>query len=174
MQNKFSYPLKLEDMSSTPKEYHLVATAEQLQYIAHELKLNMVKSFQAVVSVEYSKAQHTVWLKGKISSEVEHTSVVSLRSFIRPYKIDFALYYDTQMTYAQLRELEDFGDINADIPEIMENGYIDLALVAMEQLAAELDDFPRIKGEKFTYQPDFDPDDDKPANPFEVLKKLAK
>ena len=29
------------------------------------------------------------------------------------------------------------------------------------------------KGEKFEYQPDFDPNEDKPENPFAVLKKVV-
>lgn len=173
MQNKFSYPLKLEDMSSSSKEYRLEADDSQLQYIASELKLGAVKTFTAIINVKLNKAQHQVLVEGQVKALVEHISVISLRKFDRPYKIDFSLCYDTQMTYAQQRELEDFEDISADIPEIMDDGKIDLGAIAMEQLAAELDDFPRIKGEKFEYQPDFDPNEDKPENPFAVLKKVV-
>ncbi len=172
MQSKFSYPLKLEDISSTSKEYHLQTSPKELSYISKELKLPGVKSFEALINVKLNKAEHQVLLDGHIIAMVEHISVISLKRFNRPYKINFSLVFDTQMTYAMQRELEDFNDINAEIPEIIENGKIDLAAVAMEQLAVELDDFPRMKGEKFDFKPDFNPEDDKPESPFAILKNV--
>jgi uncharacterized metal-binding protein YceD (DUF177 family) len=65
-------------------------------------------------------------------------------------------------------------DFEADIPDIMENGQIDLAAVAMEQLALVLDDFPRKDGEVFVFRSEFDEETTKRSNPFAVLKNLKK
>ncbi len=174
MQNNFSYPLKLEDMSASTKHYEFQATPSELQYITEVLKVPEVKSFKTTLDVTFDKPQHMVIVKGKIDSLVEQISVISLNKFTQKYQINFARNYDTKLSSAQQRELEEFEDINADIPDVMENGQIDLKAISMEELALELDDFPKRKGETFNFTPDFDTESDKPQNPFAVLEKLKK
>lgn len=174
MQNKFSYPLKLEDMGSSFKHYDFQADAEELKLAADILQIPALLSFDVRVDVKFNKSEHMVILKGHINALAEQTSVVSLKTFKRRYKIDFERFFDSQLTLAQQRELEDFEDINADIPDVMVDGKIDLKEIALEELALNLEDFPRQKGEEFIFNPDFDIDEDKPNNPFEVLKKLKK
>lgn len=174
MQNNFSYPLKLEDMSSTAKHYEFQADEHELKYIAEVLKLPAVKTFNSAMDIVYNKAEHLVKITGKITSVVEQISVLSLDHFNQKYKIDFIRTFDTKMTLAQQRELEEFEDINIEIPDIVENGQIDIKAVSLEALALELDDFPKKKGEKFTFTPDFDLNNDKPQNPFAVLENLKK
>lgn len=174
MQNNFSYPLKLEDMSASTKHYEFQATSSELQYIAEILKVPSIKSFKTILDVTFDKPQHMARIKGKIDAAVEQISVISLNQFTRKYQINFARNYDTKLSSAQQRELEEFEDINADIPDVMENGQIDLKAISMEELALELDDFPKQKGETFNFAPDFDTEADKPQNPFAVLEKLKK
>ena len=174
MQNNFSYPLKLEDISSSSKLYNISATNDELLFIASVLKVPSVKSFQAAIEIVLNKSQHIINLTGCLDAMVEQTSIISLENFLRPYHSEFTRTYDTKMTQAQRRELEEFEDINADIPDIMENDTIDIKAVALEALALELDDFPKQKGEFFSYTPDFDINADKTENPFAVLKKLKK
>ena len=174
MQNNFSYPLKLEDMSSKGQHFTIDATEGELRFIADVLKVPQVKSFHAEMDVIYNKPSHQVRVSGHLKALVEQISVISLKKFNHPYKVEFSRLYDTQMTLAQQRELEDFDDINAEIPDVMENSSLDLKAISLEALALELDDFPRQKGEQFDYTPDFDPSNDKPENPFAVLKYLKK
>lgn len=174
MQNNFSYPLKLEDMSTTAKHYDIQATPSELQYIAEILKVPSVKSFKVALDVKFNKPEHLVEVIGRINSIVEQVSVISLKHFTKNYKIDFQRLFDSQLSLAQQRELEEFEDINTEIPDIIENGQIDLKAIAMETLALELDDFPKQKGEIFNFTPDFDINADKPQNPFAVLEKLKK
>ena len=47
MQNFFSYPLKLEDMSTSSQKYKLKATSEDLEYIAEIMKVPSIKKFFA-------------------------------------------------------------------------------------------------------------------------------
>ena len=53
-------------------------------------------------------------------------------------------------------------------------GKIDLAEIAMEQIALVLDDFPRKDGETFQFTSEFDEETTKTTNPFAVLQKLKK
>ena len=172
MQNLFSYSLKLEDMSTAVRRYELNASPQELEFVAGIMKVPSVKSFTAEIYVRLHKKEHLADVWGSVDADVEQTSVISLENFIHPYHADFTLKFDTKMTEAELRELE--FDIEDDVPDILDNGQIDLAAVAMEQLALVLDDFPRREGEVFSFRSEFDEETAPRANPFAVLKNLKK
>lgn len=172
MQNLFSYPLKLEDMSPAVQKYELKASPAELEYITAVMQVPAVKTFMATVNVRLHKKEHLVDVFGTVAADVEQVSVVSLENFIQHYSTEFTLKFDTKMTAAEQKELE--LDIDADVPDILENGQIDLAAVAMEQLALLLDDFPRKEGEVFIFESEFDEETTKQNNPFAILEKLKK
>ena len=64
--------------------------------------------------------------------------------------------------------------IDDEVPDIVENGQIDLAAIAMEQLALALDDFPRREGEVFEFKSEFDEETSAKQNPFAALAVLKK
>ncbi len=172
MQNLFSYPLTLEDLGSGTKSYHLQANHLQLKFIAEVLKVERIESFDAQIILTFSRKNHRIDVKGIVNADVEQTSVISLEKFIKHYSPEFELFFDTELTAAQLREMEfEFED---EVPDILENGQLDLAAIAMEQLALALDDFPRKDGEVFSFASEFDEDEAPKENPFAVLAKLKK
>ena len=65
-------------------------------------------------------------------------------------------------------------DFDEEVPDIVEGGKIDLADIAMEQLALVLDDFPRRDGEVFEFKSEFDEETTARPNPFAVLAALKK
>lgn len=172
MQNLFSYPLKLEDMSQATQKYVLKANPKELEYITELMKVPAVKSFSAEINVKLLKKEHIVEVNGFVDADVEQTSVISLENFIKPYHSDFSLRFDTKMTLSELKEL-DF-EYDDEVLDILDNGQIDLASIAMEHLALVLDDFPRKDGEVFSFCSEFDEETTEAANPFAVLKKLKK
>ena len=107
-----------------------------------------------------------------MDADVEQVSVISLENFIKPYHNEFSLKFDTKMTVSDLKEL-DF-EYDDELLDILDNGQIDLASIAMEHLALVLDDFPRKDGEEFSFQSEFDEETTEANNPFAVLKKLKK
>ena len=172
MQNVFSYPLKLEDMSASTQKFKLMADTKQLEYITQIMKVPAVKSFYAEINVKLFKKEHLVEVSGFVDSDVEQISVISLENFIKPYHSEFSLKFDTKMTPSDLKEL-DF-EYDDDLLDILDNGQIDLASIAMEHLALVLDDFPRKEGEEFSFKSEFDEETTEASNPFSVLKKLKK
>ena len=172
MQNLFSYPLKLEDMSSSAQKYTLKATPKELEYIGEIMKVPAVKSFTAEITVKLFKKEHLVEVKGTVDADVEQISVISLDNFVKAYHNEFELKFDTKMTQADLREL-DF-EYDDELLDILDNGQIDLAAIAMEHLALVLDDFPRKEGENFSFQSEFDEETTEANNPFAILKKIKK
>lgn len=172
MQNLFTYPLRLEDMSQATQNYKLIASPQDLSYITKIMQVPAVKKFEAEVNVQFKAKEHIVDVLGHIDADVEHTSVISLENFVRNYQNDFELKFDTKMTREEVKEL-DFS-IEEDIPDILDNGQIDLAAIAMEQLALILDDFPRKEDEVFSFTSEFTDDKILKNNPFSVLEKLKK
>ena len=171
MQNVFSYPLKLEDMSAAVKKYSLKADAGELAFITELMQVPAVKSFEADINVKLRKKDHEADVWGKVKAIVTQTSVISLENFDQLYASEFKLRFDTKMTLDEQIALEEETE---DVPDIFEDGKIDLAAIAMEQLALVLDDFPRQKGEVFKFDAEFDEETTTKNNPFAVLEKLKK
>jgi uncharacterized metal-binding protein YceD (DUF177 family) len=171
MQNIFSYPLIVEDLSANEKLFALKANDAERAYIKDVLKVPAVKTFDAEIKVKFSKKEHRLDVWGTIKTLLELESVISLELFNKKYNIEFALVYDTKMTRKEQKELEELQD---DVPEIITHGKIDLADIAIEQIALNMDDHPRKKGEKFDFKPNFDENEPTGKNPFEVLAKLKK
>lgn len=172
MQNLFSYPLYIDEISGVERRYRLNADEKQRAYIAQVYKLPSVKSFTAMIKVKNDYKNHKLEVSGQADAELEQTSVISLENFIKPYHTDFRVVFDTQMTVGEFRNL-DF-DYDDEITDIIEDGKIDLAAIAMEQIALVIDDFPRQKNEVFEFKSEFDEETTKAANPFAVLAKLKK
>lgn len=173
MQKDFSYPLKLEDMSKAVQTYHLKAEPDELAFITEIMQVPAVKAFEAEVNVKLNGREHKVDVWGSVKADVEQQSVVSLENFIRNYATDFAMVFDTKMTLKEQLELEEETE-GENVPDILDNGQIDLAAVAMEQLALILDDFPRKDGEVFEFKSEFDEETTQNNNPFAILKNLKK
>ena len=170
MQKDFSYPLKIDELGQGEQHYKLIATKGQLEFLRDVLKIPAVHSFEADIKLKFHKKKSLLNVYGSIKSVVEEISVISLESFEKTYATDFSLTYDTSATYEDIKELDD--DIMADIPDIVINGEINLADIAIEQLALILDDYPRKNGEEFEEViEDISPIKN---NPFAVLEKLKK
>lgn len=172
MQNLFSYPLEVDDIGSALRHYKLKATPEQLAYIQEVLKVDGVKSFESKMEVKLYKSQNRLEVRGTAKADLELTSVISLEKFVKTYSPEFVVTFDTKMTPQDLKEVEfDFED---DVPDLIVDGKIDLAAIAMEQIALSIDDFPRKDGEVFEYKSEFDEETTQEMNPFAALAKLKK
>lgn len=172
MQNLFSYPLVVDELTPSVKKYHLAARKEELPYITEILKVPAVKSLQADINVKYNKKEHLIKVWGTAEALIEQTSVISLENFDKNYSTEFQMLYDTDLTPKDLQEMD--IEIEDDIPDPVINGEINLADIAMEQIALVLDDFPRQEGETFDFQTEFDEETTQAQNPFAVLAKLKK
>ena len=172
MQKIFSYPIQIDKLTPAEKKFSLIADEAQRAWIAEIFQVEGVKSFAAEISVKPEKKSSIIKVFGKAEAKLEQISVVSLEKFEKKYESEFEVLFDTKATYTQIRE--EFDDINADAPEVVENGEIDLAAVAMEQIAILIDDYPRQEGEVFAFESEFDKETTAAENPFAVLAKIKK
>ncbi len=172
MQKDFSYILKTDDLSQNEQRYHLSADKSDFEVLKDILKVEDVKSFEADIALKMNHKLHRLDIKGEIRALLELKSVVSLENFEKEYVAPFEYYYDTLLTYQDVKDM-DLG-INDEAPEIIENGEIDLAQIAIEQLSLIMEDYPRIDGEVFAFQSEFDEETTKVSHPFAALAKLKK
>lgn len=172
MQNLFSYPIVVDELSASEKKYNLIADKQDLEYLKEVLKVESVKSFSAEIRVKYYKKEHRLDVWGAVKAELELKSVISLENFYKTYTPEFETVYDTKATLKDIKELE--IELEENEPDIIPNGKLDLGQVAIEQVALVMEDNPRMEGEEFVFKAEFDEEDNEALNPFSVLKKLKK
>lgn len=172
MQKNFSYPIKIEDLKQSDYKYELKADAEELEDITQVLQVEKVHEFEAEIFLKLTNRTNNLRVWGRVFAKIELKSVITLDNFIKDYEVPFELNFDTRATYNDIKELE--CDIEGEVPDIIENGCINLADIAIEQVALNLEDYPRAEGEVFDASLYCDVDEPKKENPFAVLAKLKK
>mgnify|MGYP000531496797 CR=1 FL=1 len=141
MQKDFSYPLQIDELNQGEQSYMLRADKAQLETLKEILQVPAVNYFEADIKLKFQKKRGILDVSGQVRAGLGLISVISLEPFDRAYKTDFALTFDTNATYEQIRELDE--DKEADIPDIVIGGRIDLGDIAIEQLALVMEDHPR-------------------------------
>jgi len=172
MQKKFSFPLKISELKQTQYKFNFSADREELADIKEILQVVDVKKFNAEISLKLDNRENLLRVWGKVDADLILQSVISLKNFKQNINTSFELLFDTKATYKDIREME--AGINDEVPDIIENDEINLADIAIEQVALNIDDYPRAKGEKFDFSAyaEFAPEEKE--NPFAVLQKLKK
>lgn len=84
MQNLFSYPLVVDELSAAQRRYKFKADEKELKFIADVLKVVDAKSFEADLNVKLSKKEHQLKVWGKVRAELELMSVISLETLPKP------------------------------------------------------------------------------------------
>lgn len=172
MQKDFSYTLNIDDLKQTEQRYDIKADFDNLNVIKEILQIEDVKSFEAHVCLKLSRKQHRLDIKGEVKADVVLKSVITLENFEKTYVVPFSLWYDTDLTYQDLQDM-DFSVFD-DAPDIIENNQIDLVQICLEHLSLALDDYPRKEGEAFNFRSEFDEQTTKAAHPFAALQALKK
>ena len=172
MQKNFSYPIKIEDLKQSDYKYELTADSAELEDITQILQVEKVHEFKAEIFLKLNNRANNLRVWGNVFAKIELKSVITLDNFIKNYNVPFELNFDTRATYNDIKELE--CNIEDEVPDIIENGCINLADIAIEQIALNLEDYPRAEGELFDGALYGDSEEPKKENPFAVLAKLKK
>ena len=142
--------------------------ADERAAIAAELSLEALPAFEASVSVE---PRSRGWLvSGRVVADVVQTCSVSAESL--PAHIDERFEVVVLDEAPDDDALPDLGEVELDIatveqlPDVAEDGVVDLAAYAVEHLALSLDPYPRKPGAVF------EPPVETPPSPFAVLAKF--
>lgn len=144
MQNVFYHPIIVDALRGAEKKFHITTSDNQNQYVAEVLQVEAIKSLQADILLKVDK--NIINLYGHVNAKVELKSVISLENFDKIYNFDFEMVFDKSLNYQKQRELENEG---FDAPDLIVGGTIDLANIIIEQLALNIEDYPRKEGEEF-------------------------
>jgi len=177
----YSFPVEAERVASTHGAMTVEPADADRQRIAEAYELEGLPALKAdLVLTPWRKAG--VRVQGTLKATLRQRCGVTLEIF------DQDLSDEVDRTFEPLpkrprtaRDLNDEGEIeiqmeSIDPPDVIENGRIDLGAVICEQLALNIDPFPRKPGVAFdapvAEQADGGEDDGKEPSPFAVLAKL--
>lgn len=171
MQKDFSYVIDIDNVSSGENEYFIKADRENLDFLTELLGVQKVNSFSAEFKTKLDRKKGLLDIKGRVKASVELQSVISLENFSKNYNVVFDVNYSTKPKHEECKEEIEY-DFDEDIVEEIVDGKVDLVSIAIEQLSLQIEDYPKKKGESFSFKSEFS-EEDKP-NPFAVLAKLKK
>ncbi len=158
-------PVKLAALSRGPVSRRIAADAESRARIAFELGLDGLDRLEA--ELEASSWLDGARVRGRFDAVVRQTCGVTLEPMESRLSGDFERkILPAGSPNAPAQPEEAVLDPEAeDPPDLIEDEAIDLGAILVEQLALEVDPFPRKPGAVFDANPD-----ERPASPFAVLK----
>ncbi|RDJ23274.1 DUF177 domain-containing protein [Bosea caraganae] len=174
-----SQPIRVETIKPRGSHARVTATGDVLAKIARALDLASLESLEA--RYELARNGERVKLEGEIVAELHQTCIVTLEPFpVRlkvPLKLDFAPEAEVLAAAQRQEEREEKGEIDleimlneADPPEPIIDGMVDLGTITVEFLSLALDPYPRKPGASF----DTELGTSKEESPFAVLAKLKR
>jgi len=173
---ELSRPLQVDRVSLGGVQEHIVARPEEREALAKRFGLLDLSRLEAALDVDHTEGK-MLNVKGKLFADVVQECVVTLE----PVPAHIADTIDVLFAPPHLLkeegqgELSDLGD--AEPPEPIENGVIDLGELVAQYLSAALDPYPRKEGVElgnFEYGAKIDSDEIAAANPFAKLALLNK
>jgi uncharacterized metal-binding protein YceD (DUF177 family) len=148
--------------------FSLQAEHAQLAAIASALELPAVLSLSATFEAR-AVGQGRYRVQGEVKARIRQTCVLTAEDFESDVTapVEAAFADDDHLSPPTKKEVERTLD-DEDPPEPLENGHIDLGMLAVEFLSLALDPFPRKPGAVFSETPDVGSEE----GPFAALAAL--
>ena len=172
---KFSRPIAVDDLKVRGATVHISADAGERAALARRLGLLGVDSLRAEVDLGWTSGNALVRLEARLEAHVTQECAVTLEPV--PAHVDtrfFRLYEPAGGDGEGEGELDIRPD-EEDPPEPLPGDSIDIGEAVAEQLALELEPFPRAAGtsfDGFSCGPAEDDGAGGGENPFAVLARL--
>ncbi len=176
---KFGHLVHLSDLTNGPREFEFTASDSDRKNLAERFDLRDIVDLQAYARLSLVDSKGTdgpiVEATGTLNAGLMQTCVVSLEAVENRVDSTFDGQFCT--TIPDFDPDEEDVDLESEPDDILgeiTDGAIDLTALFAEQLALEIDPFPRKEGISFddiSVGGD-DEDDVVPKNPFAVLAKL--
>ena len=187
---EFSRPITPESLGEKGKVLSIEANADERSRLARRLGLDGLEALSAEIRLSPRRGGRMVRLEGTFKALVRQICVVTLEPVEDHIEGSIERIYDT--TFEGLENEDEIIDMDGDEPpDPLIGGKIDAGEAVAEQLALEINPFPRKKGTTFvdySARPPGDKDADKDgggisgeetgenaapsASPFVGLKKL--
>lgn len=176
---EFSRPLRVGDLGGNATVRRIEADAGERSALAERFGLIALDSLIATLTLDTQPEGGVVRVHGEFSAEVVQTCVITLEPLSSRLHASFERLYGPQENGAETDASEESATVIApDAEEPLEpfvDGAIDIGEAVAEQVAIELDPFPRAPGAVYQGQPG-ESDDNHEAGgsrrPFAALKDL--
>lgn len=168
---EFSRPVAIDTVVETAA-FSIEASAEEREFLARRLGILAVDRLTAELKLT-RQIGAIVHLGGRFEAEVIQACVVTLA----PIKARLAAAIDRRYGPAAALAETDAEEISLEdeeLPDPMVDGVIDLGEAVSEQLALEIDPFPRVEGAEFAGYACGPEIPREAANPFSALESLFK
>ncbi|MBC8338796.1 MAG: DUF177 domain-containing protein [Rhodospirillales bacterium] len=146
---EFSRPISPDTIGEVERSMEIEATPEECARLAKRFGLNALAALNASLTLSPQKGGRIIHLQGHFRAEVAQTCVITLEPLESAIEGTVDLLYDTSLDGpgAELESFEVDGDEENEIPpEPLTDGQIDAGEAVAEQLALEIDPFPRKPG----------------------------
>ncbi|MDX9689183.1 MAG: DUF177 domain-containing protein [Alphaproteobacteria bacterium] len=169
---ELSRPLKTDKIPQGGIKEHIIARPEERVALAKRLKLLDLLRFEAHVDVDHERDQMLV-VSGSLFAEVVQQCVVTLEPVTEEVRERFDLLFAPAHTLKHDVD-GNLGDAEAELPEPIENGLLDLGEIVSQQLAMAINPYPRKEGAVWqdivVGPPPEDLEVNKAKNPFVKLR----
>ncbi|WP_289033552.1 DUF177 domain-containing protein [uncultured Roseibium sp.] len=174
----YSHKIAGDRLGNEERQVVLEPNEGERQRIAKAYELDGIETLTADLRLKpWRKAG--VRVTGTVKGKLQRTCVVTLEPFVEE------LFDEIDRTFEPVssrpkrpRDLNDDGEIEIELetldpPDVMIDGVLDLGAVVCEQLALNVDAFPRKPGAEFEAVETDETEEDEPApSPFAALAKL--
>ncbi len=165
---EFSRFIEADSVGAKPIERHISANAEERVALAARFELQRIDRLEADFTLRRA-GNGVIHVKGKVQGAVVQSCVVTLEPVPASIEDEFAADFAAETERQADDEEIDFEA--ADPPEPIRNGHIDLGELAAEHLSLALDPYPRAPGARLPQASEPREADERPVNPFSILKK---
>lgn len=174
---EFSRLMSVADLTVAVMNIDIEATPDELAALTKRLGVDALEALNGRAQLQILP-DGEVLMKMTFTARVKQHCVVTLEALNTDVSAVFTTTYSNDADEDWGHDEEEFEDLDADIepPEPLVNGKFDIAEACVEQLALEIDPFPRVQGATFDGYSALPKGADVKAfekkNPFAALSKL--
>ena len=169
---EFPRPFKADNLPDSGARLSLRANESECSALADRFDVLAIDRFEAHLDIRRSSNGKGLVVLGSLEAHMTQSCVVTLKSLQIVLKSSFERRFAKPAHLDKTARNEIDIDVEErDPPDPIINGVIDLGEVACEQLALEIDPFPRSEGATFESFSD-EPVEEKPPHPFAALEEL--
>ena len=172
---KFSRPFAVEDLKARGATVHIEADAGERTALARRLGLLSIDSLSAGGTLGWTTDKALIRLEARLEAHVVQECVVTLEAVPAHIDARFSRLYEPERGDDDGERELDIPPDEEDPPESLAGDFLDVGEAVAEQLALELEPFPRAAGIAFDGYSSGPTGDDGPGdreNPFAVLAQL--
>ena len=169
---EFSRPLVVANLDEET-ETTFEANAEERSALARRLEFLQLDVLRADVRI-VREIGAMVQVTGRVVADLTQACVVTLEPVSSHLEFDVEVRFAPAELVAEMVADEEISFEEEDPPEVIVDGVIDLGEALAEQLALEIDPFPRAAGAEFPGYSSGSAGENRSASPFAVLEELVK